>query len=136
MINTVIIPIKVFVKSKKTKFYIVKCFIALTFIFKLRGVCNLRFHFLNYFFFKSIINKSLFLSSLLLASKRIPRGSGKVLLTTWVRTGYCWAHGCIPSLVILNYDISCSPRRRSKSSKTFSLCHHWCTHGFTQKNSA
>ena len=41
-------------------------------------------------------------NSLLLGSKRIPRGSVRVLLTTQVRTGYCWAqcrmrHGPPPS---------------------------------------
>ena len=38
-------------------------------------------------------------SSILLVSKRIPRGSGRVLITTWVQTEYCWAHSRIaPSL--------------------------------------
>ena len=39
-------------------------------------------------------------SSILLVSKRFQRGSGRVLLTTWVQTEYCWAQGRIapPSL--------------------------------------
>ncbi len=65
--NTVIFPSNVFIKSKKTK----NSFQASIFIFKLGGVCNLFPHvfiFEFFFFFKSIL-----------------WGSGRVLLTTWVR---------------------------------------------------
>ena len=91
---TVIIPAKVFVKSKKTKFYTrKKSFKALIFIFKLSGVCNLflsRFHFWNYFIFKSIINISLlFFAGLEKDSAEIRQGfsnypgSNRMLLGSW-----------------------------------------------------
>ena len=68
---TVIIPAKVFVKSKKTKFYTrKKSFKALIFIFKL---FLSRFHFWNYFIFKSIINISLFFWAVFCWSRKVFR---------------------------------------------------------------
>ena len=78
----------------RQRFTLKKSCKALIFSSNLKGVYNLFPHlfiFWIFFFLRSIIDKSLFvLSSLWLDLKSIPRGS------TWVRTGYWWAHGRMP----------------------------------------
>ena len=95
-----------FLNLRWQNFTLKKSFKALIFNFKLRGVCPLFPHvfiFEIFSFWRQFNKKFLFLSSLLLDSKRIQRGLGRAGLTTWVRTIYCGAHGRIapsPSLVL------------------------------------
>ena len=90
---------KVIAKSSKTKFYTGKKFLALIFILKLRGVYNLFSHvyvFSFFSFWSQLTLKDYFLSSIWRGSNRVPWGWNSVLLTTWVRTRYCEAHGRMP----------------------------------------
>ena len=97
------IPSKVFVKYIwRQNFTLKKILKALISILKRKGVCNLfpTFSFLKFFFLKIIINKSFFEQSYCWNSAGFGEGSanslgsGRDLLTTWVGTEYCWAHGC------------------------------------------
>ena len=52
------------------------------------------FKFLNFFLFKVNYHKKIIFWTVFgCGSNRIPLGSNRVLLTTWVRTGYCGVHG-------------------------------------------
>ena len=55
-----------------------------------------------FFFLKSIINKSLFSWPVFCLDSV---GLGRVLVTTWVRTGYCWAYASPPLSSYIDIDI-------------------------------